>query len=98
MHRVLLAILHGVLSIFRTRAALQLEVMALRHQLEVLRRDRHTRIRLAWGDRIFWVLLYRLWPRCVDAVVVVKPETVVRWHRSAFRAFWSWKSRRRGRG
>ena len=78
MHGILLPLLHGVLSSFRILADLQIEVMALRHKLEVLRRDRHTRIRLAWVDRIFWVLLYCLWPRCVDAVVLVKPDTVVR--------------------
>jgi putative transposase len=72
--------------------------MALRHQLEILRRDQRTPVRLTRLDRALWVLFYRLWPRCLDAVVIVKPETVVRWHRLGFRAFWSWKSRPRGRG
>jgi putative transposase len=82
----------------RTRFDLQLEVMALRHQLEVLRNGRRTRARLTRLDGAFWVLLYRLWARCLDRVVIVKPETVVGWHRLGFRAFWSWKSRPRGRG
>jgi hypothetical protein len=77
---------------------LQLEVTALRHQVEVLRRDQGSPVRLTRLDRALWVLLYRLWSRCLDAVVIVKPETVVRWHRRGFRAFWSWKSRPRGSG
>jgi transposase InsO family protein len=82
----------------RTRVDLQLEVMALRHQLEVLRNGHRTRARLTRLDRAFWVLLYRLWAGCLDRVVIVKPGTVVGWHRLGFRAFWSWKSRPRGRG
>jgi len=77
---------------------LQLEVAALRHQVEVLRRDRPSRVRLTRLDQALWVLLYRLWSGCLDAVVIVEPETVVRWHRLGFRAFWSWKSRPRGPG
>jgi len=77
---------------------LLLEVAALRHQVEVLRRDQRSRVRLTRLDRALWVLLYRLWSRCLDAVAIVKPETVVRWHRLGFRAFWSWKSHPRGPG
>ncbi len=91
-------LLHGVLSGFRSRAMLQLEIIALRHQLDVLRRNQRTRMRLSRLDRTFWVLLYRIWPRCLDAVVIVKPETVIRWHRKGFRLFWTWRSRPRGRG
>jgi len=47
---------------------------------------------------MFWLFLYRLWPRCLDAVVIVKPETVIAWHHKGFRAFWAWKSRPRRRG
>jgi putative transposase len=85
-------------SSFRTRIDLQLEVAAPRHQVQVLRRGSRSRVRLTRLDRALWVLLYRLWPRCLDAVVIVKPETVVRWHRLGFRALWSWKSRPRGPG
>ena len=95
---IIVPILHGLFSSFRTRMELQLEVAALRHQVEVLRRDQRSRVRLTRLDRALWVLLYRLWSRCLDAVVIVKPETVVRWHRLGFRAFWSWKSRPRGPG
>lgn len=98
MHKILLSILHGFLSGFRTRTDLQLEVIALRHQLEVLRNNRRTRVRQTRLDRAFWILFYRFWARCLDAVVIVRPDTVVRWHRQGFRAFWTCKSRRRNRG
>ncbi len=96
--KMLRYLLDCVLSNFRSRAALQLEVIVLRHQLEVLQRTRPARVRLTRLDRIFWLFLYRLWPRCLDAVVIVKPETVIAWHRKGFRAFWAWKSRPRRRG
>jgi putative transposase len=98
MCKIVVPVIHGLLSSFRTRVDLQLEVMALRHQLEVLRNSQRTLARMTRLDRVFWVLLYRNWARCLDRVVIVKPETVVRWHRLGFRAFWSRKSRPRGRG
>lgn len=78
----------------RTRVQLQLEILALHHQLSVLQREQNRRPRLTPFDRIFWVWLYRLWPGCLSALVIVKPETVIGWHRKGFRAFWTWKSRR----
>jgi transposase InsO family protein len=78
---------------FRSRAVLELEVLALRHQLHVLRRQRPGRPRLFAIDRLLWVWLYRLWPRCLDLMVLVKPATVVHWHRQGFRLFWRWRSR-----
>jgi transposase InsO family protein len=78
---------------FRRRAVLELENLALRHQLHVLRRQRPGRPRLFTIDRLLWVLLYRLWPRCLEAMVLVKPATVIRWHRQGFRLFWRWRSR-----
>src|SRR3979409_437865 len=78
---------------FRSRAFLQLENLALRHQLHVLRRRRPGRPRLFAIDRLLWVWLYRIWPRCLDAMVLVKPATLVQWHREGFRLFWSWRSR-----
>jgi putative transposase len=98
MRRIIVSVLHGLFSSFRTRMELQLEVAALRHQVEVLRRDQRSRVRLTRLDRALWVLLYRLWSHCLDSVVIVEPETVIRWHRLGFRAFWSWKSRPRGPG
>jgi putative transposase len=70
---------------FRSRAVLELENLALRHQLHVLRRQRPGRPRLFTLDRLLWVWLYRLWPRCADAMALVKPATVVQWHRQGFR-------------
>ena len=98
MHKVLSLLLSAVLPSLRDRAALQLELIALRHQLLVLERKRTTRPRLTRIDRFFWVWLYRLWPGCLDVVVMVKPDTVIRWHRRGFRLFWRWKSRPRRRG
>ena len=98
MRKILLYPLDSVLSSIRSRAALQLEVIALRHQLEVPQRTRPARVRLTRLDRIIWLLLYRLWPRCLDAVVIVKPETVIAWHHKGFRALWAWNSRPRRRG
>jgi hypothetical protein len=78
---------------FRSRAELELEVSALRHQLAILRRQRPGRARLCSIDRLLWVWLYRVWPRCLDVIVLVKPATVVQWHRQGFRLYWRWRSR-----
>src|SRR4030081_3795949 len=79
----------------RSRASLVLEVGALRHQVAVLRRQRSGRLRLFCADRLLWVLLYRIWPRALLAMVLVKPATVVQWHRRGFRVYWRWRSRSR---
>ena len=81
-----------------TRAQLQLEILVLRHQVNVLRRQRKMRPRLTSFDRAFWVWLYRLWPGCLAALIILKPETVVRWHRDGFRRYWRWTSRARRPG
>jgi putative transposase len=78
-----------------SRAALQLEILALRHQLQVVQRSRHRRVRLTQADRFLWVWLARIWKEWRSAIVIVRPETVVAWHRRAFRRYWTWKSRRR---
>src|ERR1700730_12255796 len=78
---------------FRSRAVLELENLALRHQLHVLRRQRPGRPRLFAIDRLLWDSLYRWWPRCLEAMVLVKPATVIQWHRQGFRLFWRWRSR-----
>jgi hypothetical protein len=83
---------------FRRRASLELELLALRHQLAVLRRQRPGRPWLRRGDRLLWAWLYRTWPRCLKGVVLVKPATVVQWHRQGFRKYWRWRSRSRGVG
>ena len=78
---------------FRSRALLELEVIALRHQLAVLRRQRPGRTRLSSVDRFIWVWLYRVWPRCLNVIVLVKPATVIQWHRQGFRLYWRWRSK-----
>lgn len=88
---VLLAALRSVL---RSRAELQLENLALRQQINVLRRSLKKRPKLSSGDRLFWVSLSRLWRDWPSTLVIVKPETVVAWHRKGFRLFWTWKVRR----
>jgi hypothetical protein len=92
---VFLALLLTLRSCARSRAVLQLEVLALRHQLQVLQRTRPRRMRLEKADRWLWMSLSRVWTEWRSALVIVKPETVIAWHRRGFRLFWTWKSRRR---
>ena len=80
-------------SIFRSRASLGLENLALRHQVGVLHRSAGKRQNLTSGDRLLWICLSRLWRDWRSALAIVKPETVVAWHRAAFRLFWTWKVR-----
>src|SRR5712692_1218591 len=79
----------------RARAVLQLEVLALRHQLQVLERSRPQRLRLTRADRLLWVWFSHTWTEWRAALVIVKPDTVIAWHRQGFRLFWTWKSRLR---
>src|SRR5215472_3183159 len=72
---------------------LQLEILALRHQIAVLQRSAKKRPRLTPTDRLLWVSLSRIWRRWRSTLVLVKPETVVAWHRKGFRLFWTWKVR-----
>jgi len=94
MMSVLVSLLLTARSCVRSRAALYLEVVTLRHQLHVLNRSRPQRVRLARADRLLWIWLSRVWNGWRAAIVIVKPETVVAWHGRAFRLFWSWKIRR----
>jgi putative transposase len=71
----------NLLTLFRSRYCLSLEILALRQQLGVLKR-KNPRPRLRMQDRIFWILLRRLWPAWRNVLVIVKPETVVTWHRA----------------
>lgn len=71
-----------------SRERLRAENLALRHQVAVLRRSAQKRLSLGGTDRFLFAWHYRLWPGVLNAIVIVKPETVVRWHRRGFRAFW----------
>jgi hypothetical protein len=84
-------------AFFRSRCNLSLEILALRQQLGVLKR-KNPRPRLRTQDRMFWVLLRRLWPAWSNVLVIVKPETVVAWHRAGFRLFWRLRSRPKNLG
>ena len=77
----------------RGRASLELELIALRHQVTVLRRLRPGRPKLCRADRLLWVWLYRIWPQALHVMVLVKPATVIQWHRKGFRLYWRWRSR-----
>ena len=85
-----------VWSRFSRRARLEAENLLLRQQLIVLRRQHPKRVRLLNIDRLLFVWLYRFYPSLLEAMIVVKPETVIRWHRRGFRAYWLWKSRHLG--
>src|SRR5467141_3030690 len=89
----LATLLSTLRSIFRSRAVLELENLALRHQIGVLQRSARRRPKLTSGDRLLWVCLSRLWRDWRSALAIVKPETVLAWHCAGFRLFWTWKVR-----
>src|SRR5271169_6977283 len=97
MKRPMVAFLTLLLLAIRSwltrRARLEAENLVLRQQLLVLRRKSPSRVRLWNIDRLLMVWLYRVYPSLLDAVIIVQPETVIRWHRRGFRAYWRWKSR-----
>jgi hypothetical protein len=88
-------ILWAVVGLFRSRRALQAEILVLRHQLNVLRRRSPKRVAVSNIDRLVFAGLYQLAPEVLDGLKILKPETVIRWHRAGFRAWWRWKSRPR---
>src|SRR6266576_1293655 len=95
----MLAILYAfgmfVADLFKSRSRLEAENLFLRHQLNLALRQKPPRIRLQGSDRALLVWMVRLWPSLLDAVQVVQPETILRWHRAGFRTFWRWRSRNR---
>jgi transposase InsO family protein len=93
MLNLLSAFFSALYSVFRTHAALQVEILALRHQLGVLQRSSKKRLKLTAADRFLWVWLSGVWRGWRSALVIVKPETVIEWHRKGFRLFWTWKIR-----
>jgi hypothetical protein len=84
-----------VIDLFRPRAALEAEILVLRQQIIVLRRGRPGRVRLLAVDRMVLGWACRLFPKTREALAIVRPDTVVRWHRAGFRRYWRWKSRAR---
>ena len=83
-------------SPFKSKLRLEAENAVLRHQLIVLKRRLHGRVRLTDQDRWFLIELYRWFPSILQVLTIVRPETLVRWHRAGFRRYWRWKSRRVG--
>jgi hypothetical protein len=78
---------------FKSRSRLEAEILVLRHQLNLLRQRAPRRLYLSWADRALIVWLYRRFPHILAAMTIVRPETIVRWHRKGFAAYWRWKSR-----
>ena len=94
MFTIILSLFSSLRRGFRSRFALHAEILALRHQLLVLQRtNRRRKLRLNLADRVLWVWLSQLWGEWRSALVIIKPETVIAWHRRGFRLYWSWKSR-----
>jgi hypothetical protein len=95
----MLAILHllvmFVADILKSRRRLEAENLFLRHQLNIALRRAPPRLRLRGGDRALLVWMTRLWPSLLGAAQVVQPETILRWHRAGWKAFWRWKSQKR---
>ncbi len=96
MHRILAAVVHALRSLVRSRIDLVIENATLRQQLAVLK-QRRPRPQLQRFDRLFWVPLRHLWSGWAEPLIIVMPETVVRWHKEGFRTYWRWKSRQKGR-
>jgi hypothetical protein len=92
----MLAVLAGMGAFFRCRSDLALQILALRQHVAVLKRKR-PQPSLNSSDRLFWVLLRQFWASWKSVPIIVKPYTVVAWHRAGFRWYWRWKSRRRRR-
>ena len=95
MVAILYALGIAVADLVKSRARLEAEILLLRHQLNVALRHAPPRARLHGGDRAFMLWMVRLWPSLLDAVRLVQPETVLRWHRAGFRIYWRRKSRKR---
>ena len=96
MADVLKLICWAVIGLFRSRVSLEAEILTLRQQLNVLRRKSPKGPAFSNVDRLIFAGLYQITPRVLNALTIVEPETVIRWHRAGFRLFWRWKSRCRG--
>src|SRR5262249_1107574 len=94
MANLIIMLLRSILTGVHNQAVMRAEIIALRHQLIVLQRtQKPNRLVLDRADRCLWVWLSRLWARWRSALIIVKPETVVRWHRQRFQWYWTWKIR-----
>ena len=93
----MIALLFFLVTLFasplKSRSRLEAENAALRYQLIVLRRKVPGRVRVTNGDRLVFIQLYRWFPSVLKVIMVIRPETLLRWHRAGFRRYWCWKSR-----
>jgi transposase InsO family protein len=89
-------LLNVVASLFKSKSRLEAENAALRYQLIVLQRKVRGRVHFTDSDRLFFIQLYRWFPAVLNAISIIRPETLVRWHRAGFRRYWRWKSRNLG--
>src|SRR3989441_6004081 len=96
MVALLFFLLRLVVSPFRSKSRLEAENAALRRQLIVLQRKVRGRVQFTNGDRLFFIQLYGWFPSVLKAITIIRPETLVRWHRAGFRRYWRWKSRSLG--
>ncbi len=96
MFALLCFVLAVLASPFKSKSRLEAENAALRHQLIVLRRKLHGRVQLTNNDRWFFIQLFRWFPSVLQVLTIIRPETLVRWHRAGFRCYWRWKSRSGG--
>ena len=92
MIALLCFVLTVLVSPFKSKSRLEAENAALRHQVVMLRRMVHRRVRLTNSDRLFFIQLYRWFPSVLKVIMIIRPETLVRWHRAGFRRYWRWKS------
>src|ERR1700687_4482248 len=83
---------------FKSRRRLEAAILVLRHQLNVVQQRAPHCLHLRWADRALFIWLYRRCPRILDAITIIRPETIVRWHRMGFAAYWRWKSSGADRG
>src|SRR6201993_3731219 len=89
-------LIFGIASdLLRSQVALEAEILVLRQQINVLRRANPKRLRFASIDRLILGGICRQFPKMYDTLAIVRPDTVIRWHRAGFRLYWRWKSRRR---
>ena len=96
MMAIVLLLVRMLCDCFKSRRRLEAEILVLRHQINLLQRRTPRRLRLRWADRALFIWLYRRCPHILDAITILRPETVVRWHRMGFAAYWRWKSRSAG--
>lgn len=94
MNTLLIPLLETILGSLKSRAEFHVEVLAFCQQVAIVAERDRKRLRFHPQERWFWILLYRLWPSCLQKLKVFQPDTLVRWHRKGFSFYWSRKSRR----